>query len=232
MATINIRAGFGGMQAATQRYLKTRSWLPAGFVHLYSSQTGLDQIVRLGPNGWKQTAGFGGWEITNRPRTVGMISLAAVPLCEGDLHILYDEFDGIEYRIKALTDCARGTARSNPGILVIDGIPGLPNDTWVINGVEFGDIVIRKNDMRRRRQDVTIHVVEYQPPKYETLRANALAKPRPKTVIYKVKKNDTPAKIAKARKCKWTDVQKLNKKGVIKTANQKLKAGIQIMVPK
>lgn len=231
MATINIRAGYGGVQAATKLYFKSRSWLPAGFVHLYCSNPLLDQIVRLGPDGWRETGGYGGWETTGRPRTVGMTTLSSIPLAEGDLHIIYEEFNGIEYRVQALRDVARGTSRAAPGVLVVNGIPGLPSDVWVINGVEFGDLLIRKQDMRRRRQDVKIHLIEFKPPVYETLRANALAKPRPKTVIYKVKRNDTPAKIARARKCKWTDIRQLNKKGVIKTANQKLKIGIQIMVP-
>jgi hypothetical protein len=191
----------------------------------------LNHHVLLGPDGWKITGGFGGWETTTRPRAVGMTTWDGVPPLEGDLHLLYNEWNGVEQRIQQLIDVARGTNRAVPGIVLLDGIASLPTDRWVIGNLEFGDLVIRNHAMRRTRQDVTVHLIEYVPPIYETLRKNALQKPRPKTVIYKVKRGDTPAKIARGRRCKWGDLKVLNKRGVIKSANQKLKAGIQIMVP-
>jgi hypothetical protein len=160
-----------------------------------------------------------------------MTTWAGVPPFEWDLSVLYDHPEGVEYAIRQLVEVARGTRYTPPGILRVDGIGYIQSDQWVVGGLEFGDHVMRNRIMHRTRQDVTIHLIEYLPPDYQTLRAGALSPPRPKTVVYKVKRNDTPAKIAKGRGCKWTDLRTLNKKGVIKTANQKLKVGIQIMVP-
>ena len=48
--------------------------------------------------------------------------------------------------------------------------------------------------------------------------------------MYKVKRNDTPAGIAKRRHINWTLLRQLNPK-TVKTANQKLKVGSRIRVP-
>jgi hypothetical protein len=230
MATINVK-GYGGAERQGRRVRSLNHTSRPGFVHLKCNLPPLDHTVLLGPNGWKLSDVAGGWESTQRPMAVGMTTWNGVPPLEGDLHILWDTIQGVERQVQELINVARGTANATPGVIYVDGLANMPTDRWIIGSLSFGDLVIRARNMVRIRQDITLHLIEYQPPVYETLRANALAKPRPKTVIYKVKKNDTPAKIAKARRCKWQDIQKLNKKGVVKTANQKLKVGIQIMVP-
>lgn len=230
MATVNVK-GYGGAQRQGVRIRRLNHVSNPGFVRITCNLPHLDHTVRLGPDGWKLSDVAGGWEATQRPMAVGMVSWNGVPPLEGDLHILWNDTRGVEQQIQQLIDVARGTEKATPGIVFVSGVANLPTDRWVIGSLSFGDLVIRARNMVRIRQDITLHLIEYLPPVYETLRANALSKPRPKTVIYKVKKNDTPAKIAKARKCKWNDIQKLNKKGVVKTANQRLKVGIQIMVP-
>lgn len=231
MATVNVR-GYGGFERQAKRVHKLNHHHTPGWVHLMSHQPYLNQRVRLGPDGFKITAGFGGWNTTTRPRAVGMTTWTGVPPYEAKLQIIYNDWDGVENLIRQLMDVARGSVSSGPGIVWLDGIPALPVDRWIISDLEFDDDhMIRKTDMRRRRQIVTITLLEYQPPVYELLAKNALKKARPKTVIYKVKKGDTPAKIARARHCHWQDLKTLNKKGTVRAANQHLKVGIQIMVP-
>lgn len=232
MATIVVNPkGYGGADRQARRVAAVHHTHTPGRVHLVCNMPPLNRTVWLGPNGWKLSDVAGGWEATQRPRAIGMTTWNGVPPLEGDLHILWNNGDGVEQYIKELIDVTRGTARATPGVVYLDGLANLPTDQWVIGSLSFGDIVIRNREMVRIRQDMTLHLIEYQPPVYETLRAAALAKAKPKTVIYKVKRNDTPAKIARGRKCKWTDIRSLNKRGVIKTANQKLKIGIQLMVP-
>ena len=231
MATVALNQSYGGAQRQAVRVGKLGHQHTPGRVHLMCSAPPLNRTVWLGPDGWKLNDVAGGWEATQRPRAIGMTDWLGVPPLEGDLHILWNNVNGVEQYIQELIDVTRGTARAAPGIVWLDGIANLPADRWVIGSLGFGDIVLRNRGMARIRQDMTLHLIEYMPPIYETLRAAALAKPRPKTVIYKVKKGDTPAKIARSRRCGWKDIMNLNKKGVIKTANQKLKVGIQIMVP-
>jgi hypothetical protein len=148
-----------------------------------------------------------------------------VPPAELTLNILMgsrdlSEEDAIEHNIRTLVDCARGTADHVPGIVYIDGVPGLPADRWVIQNIDWGDVIRRKVDMHRIRQLATITFLEYQPPEYDSLRRGALGRARPRTVVYTVKKGDTPAKIAKHRRGDWKDIREVNRKGVIKRANQ------------
>jgi hypothetical protein len=231
MATLPMQKGYGGAERQAQRVARLHHDHYPGRVHLVCNMPPLNRTVWLGPNGWQLSDVSGGWETSARPRAIGMTTWNGVPPLEGDLHIIWNNVNGVEQYIKELIDVARGTARAIPGVVLLDGIANLPADRWVIGALSFGDIIIRNREMVRIRQDMTVHLIEYMPPVYETLRAAALNQARPKTVIYKVKRGDTPAKVARNRRCKWTDIRGLNKKGVIKTANQKLKVGMQLMVP-
>jgi hypothetical protein len=218
--------GYGGARRQAQRERDTT----AGFVHLHCLNPPLDLSLRMGQDLPQITGGYGGWETTQRPRAVGMTTWSGVPPFELSLNLMLGKKDlsdsgSQEQKIRQLTDVARGTRDHVPGIVYIDGIAGLPADKWVINNIDFGDAIRRREDMHRIRQMVTITFLEWQPPEYETLRKGALAKARPKTVVYTVKKGDTPAKIAKHRRGDWKDIREVNRKGVIKKANQQPRKG-------
>jgi hypothetical protein len=206
-----------------------------GFVRLRSTNPPLNVYARLGPDAPKLTGGFGGWEVTQRPRDVGMTVWQGVPPFEYTLNLLLGneslrDAPSLERVLSQLITVARGDDNHPPGVVTITGMPGLPADRWIINNLDFGDIV-RNRQMETIRQTVTITFLEYQPPEYGRLARGALAKPKQRTVIYTVKRGDTPAKIARARRCKWTDIRAINRKGLITKANQTLKAGSRINVP-
>src|SRR5215475_8580557 len=116
MATINVR-GYGGAGRQAQRVRRLHHSHTPGWVHLMCHMPPLNQRVRLGPEGWKPADVGGGWDITGRPRAVGMTTWSGVQPLEGDLHILYDDRNGVEQSIQQLLDVARGTARSEPGVV-------------------------------------------------------------------------------------------------------------------
>lgn len=224
--------GYGGATRQSRREEGVKGY---GRIRLSCSNPPLNAVMYLGPDPPKLSGGFGGWETTPRPRAVGMTTWSGVPPFVLELNVLLGRQDldaevSVERRIRRLIDVARGTEDHPPGIVFVDGIPGLPADRWVIDGLDFGD-VIRDRDMERIRQVITISLLEYQPPEYETLRRGSLARARPKVVKYTVKKGDTPAKIARNHRCKWTDIREVNRKGLIKKANQDLKDGSKINVP-
>jgi hypothetical protein len=128
-------------------------------------------------------------------------------------------------------DCAHGTT-GEPGTLEVLGIPDMPSNDWIIENLEFDtDTTIRNLRMQRIRQKVTFTLREEIDPHYVTLREQALMGKKPGWRMYKVKRGDTPIKIAKALKQKsWTVIKDLNPKVVTK-ANQNLKDGIKIRVP-
>lgn len=224
--------GYGG----ARRQARHEKDVSGGFTRLRCAEPPLDHQIRLGQDPPQLTGGFGGWDVTPRPRAVGMTTWSGVPPFELSLNLMLGRKDlsdspSQEPLIQQIIDVARGTRKSTPGIVRIDGVPGLPADRWVITGLDWGDTIRRREDMHRIRQILTITFLEYQPPEYESLRGHALRRPRPKTVVYTVRHGDTPAKIARNRRCKWHDIRAVNRKGLIKKANQNLKDGSKINVP-
>lgn len=187
----------------------------------------------------KLTDGIGGWETVTRPRQTAMTVWTGSPPFQLALHVLFDEYGPIrigenadvEHRIAEILRAGRG-AGSEPSTWRIDGLPMMFDTVkeWVLNTAEPGDVVLRRpSDYRRVRQEYTLTFLEYVPPKYLKLASKALAGPGPST-MYKVKKNETPAGIARRRHIQWTVLRLLNPK-TVKTANQKLKTGLRIRVP-
>lgn len=197
----------------------------------------------LGPDSPRYTGGFGGWTITGRPRQVGMVSYEGVEPIQLEFQMVWDgrlttggafkhrEHElSIEPHLRELLAVVRGDNESHPGIIRIQGIPSLPSKRWVIQNVDFGDAIRRVSDMHRTRLMMTFTMLEYIPPKFKKLKKRPFGKDLGKTVIYTVKKNDTPHKIAKRKQCKWTDIRDLNQ-GVVRKANQKLSVGTKLRVP-
>lgn len=219
--------GYGGAARQRERLRDVSD----GNVRLHCLNPPLSETIRMGPDPPVLSGGVGGWETTQRPRGVSMTTWGGVDPFEltvnlllGGAHLL-DDAPSQEHRIQQIINVARGTRNHIPGIVYIDGIPGLPADKWVITGLDWGDVVRRRGDMHRIRQMLTITFTEYQAPEYELLKKGALRKAKPKTVVYTVKKGDTPAKIAKHRRGDWKDIRAVNRKGVIKKANQQPRKG-------
>lgn len=197
----------------------------------------------LGPDSPKYTGGFGGWNVTPRPRQIGMVTYDGVEPITLEFQLLWDGVLGTGHRrrprrhsnsvepyIRELLAVVRGDKESDPGIVRVEGIPSLPTKRWVITNVEFGDAIRRESDMHRIRLLLNFTLLEYVPPKYEKLRKRAFGKDLGKTVTHTVKTGETPSIIAKRRHCKWTDIRRLNQ-AVVRSANQKLKKGTRIRVP-
>jgi hypothetical protein len=208
--------------------------VPPGFVRLACDDPPLNLLVLLGESPPRVTGGVGGWEVTGRPRQVGMTTWEGVEPFELDLSLLFDGFApgrSQERALRQLTRVARGDDESRPGLLTIDGLPLLPAEEWVVTAIDYGDAILRTSDMSRVRQPVTLTLREYVPPEYTQLRRRALqGGGRGKTKIIVTKRGDTPAKIARRQRCKWLDIRELNR-GSVRKANQVLPRGWKLRVP-
>jgi hypothetical protein len=214
--------------------------VPWGYVRLTCSDPGMDVVARLGANSPHYSAGFGGWEITARPRQVGMTTWQGTEPLAMELDLIFDGFGtgqdntgapthtSQEDALKALYAVARGDDESPPGIVYVNGIPTAV-DEWVVEALDIGDAIL-DDDGSRVRQGITVTLREWVPPTFLQLRKGALAKSKGKTKVITVKKGDTPAIIARREHCKWTDIRALNKRVVTK-ANQNLKDGSKLRVP-
>jgi LysM domain len=212
---------------------------PPGHVQIYCADPPRSMIALLGPDPVKQTGGGGGWETVARPHQTSMTLWQGGDPYTYQLSLMLDDFPehgSVERAVRVLNRLARGDEDSEPGIIEIGGVP-LPADEWVIDSLDYGDPIRAPSDLRLLRQPVTLAIREYVPPEYVQLRRRALIKPRRKTKVVTVKKGDTPAKIARRVKCKWTALRELNP-GVIRRANQKVgaagdkfKVGMKLRAP-
>jgi hypothetical protein len=188
-------------------------------------------IALLGPEPPKITGASGGWDVTARPRQVGMTTWTGVEPIQFALSLMFDGFSVGHTQDRALNlllRVARGTDDSPPGILTVEGIPA-PADEWVIESIDYGDAILTQAG-NHYRQQITLTLREYVDPTYLQIRKGARQPGRAKTHIITVRRHDTPAKIAKRIKCKWTDLRKLNPT-LVKRANQPLKAGTKLRAP-
>jgi hypothetical protein len=211
-----------------------RSGLPHGTVRLTCDDPALNLVVLMGEEPPKLTGGMGGWEVTARPRQVGMTTWAGVEPFQLALAIMLDGHatgTSVEGALADLITVARGDAEAEPGIVGVDGI-AVPVDRWVIEGIEFGDALLAAWSGERTRQPLTLTLREYVPPSYLQLRKRALLGAKGKTKVITTRKGDTPAKVALRVGCKYQDVRELNiTSGLAAKANQALKVGTKLRVP-
>lgn len=206
--------------------------LRPGYVSLMCDDPALNLVVLLGPDPVHITGGVGGWEVTARPRQIGMTTWTGVEPLQVSLSLMFDGWiarRSQESRLRRLLAVARGDDESPPGVLTVQGVT-LPADEWVIEGIDFGDPIIDPASGDRYRQPMTVTLREFVPPTYLQLRRRALQGTKGKTKVITCRKGDTPATIARRQKCKWTDIRSLNP-SVVKKANQQLKIGTKLRVP-
>jgi len=214
--------------------------VPTGQVRLINQDAKFDQTLLLGEEPPKVTGGGESWDIVERPRQVAMTVYKGRQPFQVDLQVMLNGLNPLveqggysqEPVIRALLAAMTGDDESEPSTWEIQGVPEV-NDIpeWVLQNAEPGDHQIRRRtDFSRARQDYTLTFVEYTPPTYVQLRAKARQGAKGKTTLYVVKKGDTPASVARKRRCKWTDLRQLNQ-SVVKRANQNLKDGSRIRVP-
>jgi hypothetical protein len=205
---------------------------PPGYVRLSCDDPTFELVVLLGAEMPTLGAGVGGWEVTPRPRQLGMTTWEGVEPFTLSLPLMFDGYAAHrsqESALRRLVRVARGDDESRPGILTIDGLV-LPASEWVVEGIEWGDPIRSRRTMDRTRQALTLQLREYVPPKYLQRRRKALQGAKGKTHIVIVKKGDTPASIARRARCKWTDIRELNA-SVVHKANQNLRDGSKLRVP-
>ena len=214
--------------------------IPTGQVRLINQDAKFDATLLLADTPPKVTGGSDLWDVVDRPRQVSMTVYKGRQPYQLELHVMLDGLNPLveqggysqEPVVRRLLAAMTGDDESEPSTWEIRGVPEV-NDIpeWVLNAADPGDHVIRRRtDFSRARQDYTLTFVEYVPPTFVQIRAKARQGAKSKTTLYAVKKGDTPASVARKRRCKWTDLRTLNQ-SVITRANQNLKDGSRIRVP-
>jgi hypothetical protein len=214
----------GGWTAAAARRV------PPGYVRLTSDDPPLDIYALMSAEA-PRLGGALGWEITARPRQVGMTVWTGSEPMSLELGLLLDGFASglsVEPDLRALLAVARGDDESPPGVLRVGGLP-LGPDRWVIESLELGDAILRPSDASRVRVELTLTLREYVPPHYVQLRRGALQGRKGKSKVIAVRQGETPA-LARRYRCSWTEIRDRNP-GVVTKANQALRPGTHVRVP-
>jgi hypothetical protein len=214
-----------------------------GWVRLWATDPDFDIYGPLSADTPHWTGGWGGWEVVPRPRQSGMTIWNGIEpftlefgmwldrgIMEGPTD--FNQRRSIEQLMDRLLRVARGDGDSPPSPIYISGIPRTAGRRWIIEAMDFPpDGAIRRSyDMYLVRQQINFVLKEYTPPTMKRIHKQALKRDLGKIVTIKVKKDDTPARIARRRGCKWTDLRTLNP-GVVHKAAQNLKNGIKLRVP-
>jgi nucleoid-associated protein YgaU len=194
-------------------------------------------MMRRGTSSPKIISGGARYNQVNRPRRRSVVQWDGDDPWRMDVPVIFDGYIGVqppsypsisvERDIRKVTQMeqSRGDLIT-PWTFYLDG--GLPvvGAVWVMEGIDWGDVVYWEPDNHgsgyRVRQDATFHCLEYVA---ETVLQ--INKPPPMSVPYIVKRGDTLALIA---------ARHHSTEAALKTANnirdgKALKPGITIMIP-
>jgi nucleoid-associated protein YgaU len=202
-------------------------------------------------------AGYGGWEVINRPGREGLVNWVGYEPLRVTVPILFDAVDvpqdqspgeQIEEQISRLEAMAgRGRRRlgGEPPVIYVDAPGSLipfqmagsddPSPTrFVIENIDWGDALRNRYGNRiRQAAEVTLlhHVTATGLERSAAKRSKAGKKGLPTT--YTVKKTDTLKRIAKFfynDPDNWKDIWRANKKK-IRDPRAKLKPGLKLRIP-
>lgn len=167
------------------------------------------------------TAGYGGWVVTNRPRRVGISVWEGRSPYSMTLPLRLDGWkldDSVDGDIAILERMALpfGEYKTPPPVSVSRPAPHNQLD-WVINNLEWGANIIRKDGVRLR-QDVTITLMEYVIDDIlqfagAAAAARENARQQSESKLYVVKRGDTLISIAVKQlgsASRWTEIADLN----------------------
>lgn len=182
-----------------------------------------------------------GWQETARPRQVAFAEWTGTALRRMALPLVLEGWpeDDQEPFIANLLRWCEASPQSGgqpPQVKVAgDGVPCAPEDVWVVETLEFGDVVARRADGHRVRQSLTLGLMEFEAPtialtRSAAARAAAAAAPAARTVT--ARQGDTMSKIAArelGKAARWTEIRDLNDD--LRTPSRVIKAGTRVKVP-
>jgi hypothetical protein len=162
------------------------------------SSNGLRVTALRGMSAPKVNGGYGGWEEVSRPRKVGLTEWRGRSPFRLALPLLIEGFptDSVEVACSTLERMALpGAASEPPQVTIQKGAVPHSDLIWVIESLDWGDMVIY-GDNNRVRQDVTVNLLQYV--KADRLNVKGGANPGTHPTTYTVKKGDNLRKAAVA----------------------------------
>lgn len=184
----------------------------------------------------KMTGGGGGWQITPRPRRVSLTQWQGRDPYKMDVPVMFDGWANdvsVENQIAILNQMQMGKDLTPPPTVTIDGAVPVKGIRWVIENIDWGDLVIWRQEgdsAYRLRQDATVkfvQAVDDQRLKVGSGKLNISSNPR----IIQAKQGDTLRSLSKKyykTVDKWQDIWRANPN--IKDP-KKIKKGTDVRIP-
>jgi len=177
--------------------------------------------AQLAEAGAHITGGFGKWEEVAVPRGDPFTQWAGRSLLAMDVELVLDGYAAhrsVEADIRAVEDMATAPGPRPPGgapvtpppIRIVGAVPHA-DLTWVIGGLDWGEMLRDLRTGARLRQALTLHLLEYV--EEQTIGAMPAPQKAPPRKI-KVKRGDDLKKLAArylGKSSRWPEIVKLNK---------------------
>jgi hypothetical protein len=192
-------------------------------VHIFALSRSAQVTALLGDQGARITAGYGKWEEIAVPRGQPFTQWVGGTLLAMDVALILDGYRArrsVEPEVKALEEMAIPAGPRPPGEAPVTPSPirmvgAVPHTdlTWVVAGIDYGDVIRDHPTGHRLRQALTLKLMEYR--EEETIGALGVAGKAggaPRKV--KVKKGDNLKKLAAhylGKSSRWPEIVKLNK---------------------
>jgi|SRR5215472_3015024 len=184
-------------------------------IHTYvlRASNGVSVAVKRGEGAPQIVGGGARWDVITRPRRTSQIQWNGDDPYTMDLPVLFDgwmDSVSVERDIQSVNQMLHSPgAWVEPTTIRITGGVPVKGATWVLTGIDYGDMGIWDVDKRgkgfRYRQDATLHLLQYIPETVLQFNIKPSA-----TTPYVVKHGDTLASIAAKHKTTPAKVKKAN----------------------
>lgn len=217
----------------------------SGFLHIVAPSVDVDVEILMGAGPATPVGGLGGWQQKERPDAKAMTEWTGQETVMQSIPLLLNGFmegNSIQGQANDIIALGRKTTDDEvPPVFRMFGPIHFGWLPWVLESVDWGeaeDQVIRDENTRLMRQEVTLHVAEYEGP--DSIRTKRIRHPfgtsagggtNFPTNIYIVHKGDTLAKIAAkvyGDRSRWKEI---GAKNGINDPNQELKVGRELKLP-
>jgi hypothetical protein len=137
--------------------------MPAGKLEFRSNIPRHSVVCWMGNDPPKISAGYGGWEVVERPRRAGLTQWTGREPFQVQISIVLDGWidrQPIDYQIDRLERMAMPYKKEPPVIMVIGGAMPHAGLDWVIETIDWGD-AIKNTDGETLRQEGVVTLRSY-----------------------------------------------------------------------
>lgn len=212
------------------------------FLRIVAPSADIDLKVLMGDGPATLTGGIGGWQQMQRPDAKSLTEWSGQDTVTQSVPVLINGFrqgQSVQGQANDIIALGRNTEKDEvPPVFRIFGAIWLQHLPWVLEEIDWGDEVIRDVETNLLRQELTLHIAEFEDPDqirlkrirhpYGTGKGGGTNYPGKKYIVHK---GDTLIKIASKVYGDRTRWKVLAQKNDIRDPNKELTPGRVINLP-